>query len=66
MGSNMRYIQFRDIHDRDISGVHCISKVLVQKLDISYTCFQNSVISVASVISCKNIILQILIWRKLS
>ena len=26
MGSNMRpwYIQFRDIHDRDISGVHCI------------------------------------------
>ena len=27
MGSNMRprYIQFRDIHDRNISGVHCIS-----------------------------------------
>ena len=27
MGSNMRprYIQFRDIHDRDISGVHCIN-----------------------------------------
>ena len=27
MGSNMRprYIQFRDIHDRDISGLHCIS-----------------------------------------
>ena len=26
MGSNMRprYIQFRDIHDRDISGLHCI------------------------------------------
>ena len=26
MGSNMRprYIQFRDIHDHDISGVHCI------------------------------------------
>ena len=26
MGSNMRqrYIQFRDINDRDISGVHCI------------------------------------------
>ena len=26
MGSNMRprYIQFRDIHNRDISGVHCI------------------------------------------
>ena len=25
MGSNMRprYIQFRDIHDRDISGLHC-------------------------------------------
>ena len=25
MGSNMRpgYIQFRDIHDHDISGVHC-------------------------------------------
>ena len=28
MGSNMRprYIQFRDIHDRDISGLHCINK----------------------------------------
>ena len=28
MGSNMRprYIQFRDIHDRDISGLHCIMK----------------------------------------
>ena len=28
MGSNMRprYIQFRDIHDRDISGVHCTIK----------------------------------------
>ena len=28
MGSNMRprYIQFRDIHDRDISGLHCIRK----------------------------------------
>ena len=27
MGSKMRprYIQFRDIHDRDISGLHCIS-----------------------------------------
>ena len=27
MGSNMRprYIQFRDIHDRDISGLHCIN-----------------------------------------
>ena len=27
MGSNMRprYIQFRDIHDRDISGLHCIA-----------------------------------------
>ena len=27
MGSNMRprYIQFRDIHDRDISGLHCSS-----------------------------------------
>ena len=26
MGSNMRprYIRFRDIHDRDISGLHCI------------------------------------------
>ena len=26
MGSNMRpqYIQFRDIHDHDISGLHCI------------------------------------------
>ena len=26
MGSNMqrRYIRFRNIHDRDISGVHCI------------------------------------------
>ena len=30
MGSNMRprYIQFRDIHDRDISGLHCILKSL--------------------------------------
>ena len=29
MGSNMRprYIQFRDIHDRDISGLHCTSKL---------------------------------------
>ena len=29
MGSNMRprYIQFRDIHDRDISGLHCIEEV---------------------------------------
>ena len=28
MGSNMRprYIQFRDIHDRDISGLHCTQK----------------------------------------
>ena len=28
MGSNMRprYIQFRDIHDCDISGLHCIGK----------------------------------------
>ena len=27
MGSNMRprYIRFRDIHDRDISGLHCIA-----------------------------------------
>ena len=27
MGSNMRprYIQFRDMHDRDISGLHCIT-----------------------------------------
>ena len=31
MGSNMqpRYIQFRDIHDRDISGVHCTHGSLV-------------------------------------
>ena len=30
MGSNMRpgYIQFRDIHDRDISGLHCICCML--------------------------------------
>ena len=29
MGSNMRprYIQFRDTHDRDISGVHCMTKI---------------------------------------
>ena len=28
MGSNMRprYIRFRDIHDRDISGLHCITQ----------------------------------------
>ena len=31
MGSNMRprYIQFRDIHDHDISGLHCISLFIV-------------------------------------
>ena len=31
MGSNMRprYIQFRDIHDRDISGLHCIRGLTV-------------------------------------
>ena len=34
MGSNMRprYIQFRDIHDRDISGLHCIIKWLAWAL----------------------------------
>ena len=31
-GSNMRprYIRFRDIHNRDISGLHCISKKIKQ------------------------------------
>ena len=37
MGSNMRprYIQFRDMHDRDISGLHCIwfMYYLVQNLE---------------------------------
>ena len=36
MGSNMRrrYIRFRDIHDRDISGLHCI----VEKYRITLHC----------------------------
>ena len=31
MGSNMRprYNQFRDIHDRDISGLHCINLLVL-------------------------------------
>ena len=38
MGSNMRprYIQFRDIHDRDISGVHCISMYPVCFIFVDY------------------------------
>ena len=30
MGSNMRprYIQFRNIHDRDISGLHCTNQII--------------------------------------
>ena len=33
MGSNMRprYIRFRDIHDRDISGLHCITYRVTMK-----------------------------------
>ena len=43
MGSNMRprYIQFRDIHDRDISGLHC--KYLLKHIEaFSQTVFYES------------------------
>ena len=35
-GSNMRprYIQFRDIHDRDISGLHCICNVFKNMFNV--------------------------------
>ena len=43
MGSNMRprYIQFRDIHDRDISGLHCIS--IANALEILQSCTKPSI-----------------------
>ena len=42
MGSNMRprYIQFRDIHDRDISGVHCTGKMTHSYWDSPTVMFQ--------------------------
>ena len=48
LGSNMRprYIQFRDIHDRDISGLHCIAYERYLS-----PCLLKEIISTASTIS---------------
>ena len=53
MGSNMRprYIQFRDIRDRDISGLHCIdgsvqacSISIANALEILQSCTETSIL----------------------
>ena len=45
MGSNMqpRYIKFRDIHNRDISGLHCSNKnMVVRNRHFVFTVYFNS------------------------
>ena len=48
MGSNMRprYIQFRDIRDRDISGLHCISRHKLSQNDNFESKYPSSVAAI--------------------